>query len=278
MNVVPRVGALVRPAGLVAVLLGLCAMPAVANAQELGSAATGPSPLLTAIGLAVLGLVPFVLVVTTSFAKIAVVLSILRSALGTQNVPPNVVLASLAVILSAYVMAPVATQTLDVVEPMLEVADDDDLATWMPRVTQASEPLRAFLQANSGAAELALFADLRGHDLGDAAAGQTPPGQAPTGHAPTEAQATMRAPLSVVVPAFAITELSEAFQIGFLLFLPFLVLDLFVGSVLLSLGMHMLSPTTVSMPFKLLLFVLVNGWIVLSQSLVLGYSYPGGGG
>jgi type III secretion protein R len=229
--------------------------PATASAQEL--ATTSPSPLTTGIGLALLGLLPFLLVVTTSFAKFAVVLSILRSALGTQNVPPNVVLASLALILSAYVMAPVFSAVGEEVAPMLELspAETRDLDAWPERVERAASPLRRFLALNSGEAEVALFTELRGHEI---------PGQIED------------LPFSVALPAFTITELSEAFQIGFLLFLPFLILDLVVGSVLLSLGMHMLSPTTVSMPFKLLLFVLINGWVVLSESLVLGYQLPPG--
>ena len=233
----------------------LLALPAFAWAQEIGAAP--PSPLITATGLALLGLLPFLLVVTTSFAKMAVVLSILRSALGTQNVPPNVVLASLAVILTGYVMAPVFSEMGDAAAPLLELSAEEarDVSAWGERASPVIEPLRAFLAVNAGTAELAFFAELRGLELDEAE----------------------QAPLSVVVPAFTITELSEAFQIGFLLFLPFLVLDLLIGSVLLSLGMHMLSPTSVSMPFKLLLFVLVNGWIVLSESLVLGYVYPGGG-
>ena len=231
--------------------IAMMSASAPAWAQQVGSA---PSPLVTASGLALLGLLPFLLVVTTSFTKFAVVLSILRSALGTQNVPPNVVLAALAVLLSAYVMAPVYTEMADAAQPLAELSPEEarDVMAWPERLAPAAEPLRAFLLANAGAAELSTFAALRDVPVDDP-------------------------PMSVIVPAFTITELSEAFQIGFLLFLPFLVLDLLIGSVLLSLGMHMLSPTTVSMPFKLLLFVLVNGWLALSESLVLGYQYPGGG-
>jgi type III secretion protein R len=114
----------------------------------------------------------------------------------------------------------------------------------------------AFLAANAGDAEVAAIARMQGHDVDP---------EAPL-------------PLTVALPAFTLTELAEAFQIGFLLFLPFLVLDLLVGSVLLSLGMHMLSPTTVSLPFKLLLFVLVEGWLILGEALVVGYTYPWAGG
>lgn len=244
-----------KPTATVLTVGATLLLPVSAAAQEL--VAAPPSPLITGIGLALLGLLPFLLVVTTSFAKFAVVLSILRSALGTQNVPPNVVLASLALILSAYVMAPVFSAVGQEVAPMLELSPEEvrDLDAWPDRVERAAAPIRHFLAINSGDAEIELFAELRGHEV------------------PAELSDL---PFSVALPAFTITELSEAFQIGFLLFLPFLILDLVVGSVLLSLGMHMLSPTTVSMPFKLLLFVLINGWVVLSQSLVLGYQLPPG--
>lgn len=244
------------PAAVTAVFAATWLAPSLARAQELAPAT--PSPVLTATGLALLGLLPFALVVTTSFAKFAVVLSILRSALGTQNVPPNVVLAALAVILSAYVMAPVFTEMADAAVPLAELTPEEvrDIDAWPDRVRPVLDPLRAFLAANAGEAELALFSDLRGAPPVDVAA---------------------ELPFSIIVPAFTLTELAEAFQIGFLLFLPFLVLDLLIGSVLLSLGMHMLSPTSVSMPFKLLLFVVVNGWIVLSENMVLGYTYPAGG-
>ncbi len=231
------------------------ALPRLAAAQEL--AATPPSPLVTGIGLALLGLLPFLLVVTTSFAKFAVVLSILRSALGAQNVPPNIVMASLAVILTSFVMAPVFSAMGDEAAPLLQLSPEEvrDIDGWPQRVDATLTPLRRFLAVNSGEDEIALFTELRDAE-------------------PVERVEDL--PFTVALPAFTITELSEAFQIGFLLFLPFLLLDLVVGSVLLSLGMHMLSPTTVSMPFKLLLFVLINGWVVLSESLILGYALPPG--
>ena len=234
-------------------LAGLVILSAApAHAQSVADAMPASSPLWTAVGLSALALAPFVLVVTTSFAKIAVVFSLLRSALGAPNVPPNSVLAALALILTAYVMAPVAALVAAAAEPLLDLERApltvEEARIWVDTLATVAEPLRAFLELNAGAAELEAFARLRG--------------AAPSGW-------------SVVVPAFAITELAEAFQIGFLLYLPFLVLDLLVGSVLLSLGMHMLTPASVSMPFKLLLFVSVNGWLLLSESLVLAYAIPG---
>jgi type III secretion protein R len=140
---------------------GTLLAPVAAGAQEI--AATPPSPLVTGVGLALLGLLPFLLVVTTSFAKFAVVLSILRSALGTQNVPPNVVLASLAVILTAYVMAPVFSVVGDEVAPLLELSPEEvrDLDEWPARAEAITSPVRQFLTANSGGAELELFLELR---------------------------------------------------------------------------------------------------------------------
>ncbi len=236
--------------------LVLVAAPAAAQAQ-IPTVPSAPDPLTTAALLALLGLAPLVLVVTTSFAKFVVVLSLLRTALVTPSVPPAIVVTSLALVLSAMVMAPVAEETWRAAEPAVSEgrARWTDLDTALADVEAAATPLRRFLAANAGEAELAAVAELQGRDVGDD---------------------PLALPLVVVAPAFALTELAEAFQIGFLLFLPFLVLDLLVGSVLMSLGMHMLSPTTVSTPFKLLLFVLVEGWLVLSQSLVLGYTYPGG--
>ncbi len=215
------------------------------------------SPIATSVLLGLMALLPFALVMMTSFAKIAIVLSILRSALGTQNVPPNMVISALAVVLSAFIMAPVFQQMADAASPLF--ADDGSIAeleVLTEQVPAVVDPWRHFLAANSGEAELALFAEMRG---------SAPP------------SSVDETPMVTAISAFALTELAEAFQIGFLLFLPFLVLDLLVGSVLLSLGMHMLSPTSVSLPFKLLLFVLVNGWILLSENLVLSYTYVGGG-
>ena len=231
-------------------------------------------PLFTAIGLSLLALAPFLLVGTTSFAKIVVVLSLLRTALGAPNVPPNTVLAALSLVLTALVMLPVAEQVGEASGPLVEAlapAPAGDAAAspvaspsaLIAHAASAAEPMRAFLVANAGEAELAslaqLYARQRGANIADVDVQQAP------------------VPWGVAAPAFALSELREAFIIGFLLFLPFLVLDLLIGSILLSFGMHMLTPTTVSMPFKLLLFVGVNGWLVLSESLVLSYVVPGAG-
>lgn len=243
----------------VVVAASLLILPAVASAQDLAALGTpmGPSPLVTSALLAVAGLLPFALVVTTSFSKFVVVLGLLRNALGAQSVPPATVITSLALILTAIVMMPVVQAIGSPELAIWSLTRDDlaDLAGVMNAVAEAVDPWRRFLAANCGSAELALFVRLE--------------------HLPELAD-PLAAPLTVAVPAFALTELSEAFQIGFLLFLPFLVVDLVAGSVLLSLGMHMLSPTTVSLPFKLLLFVLVGGWMLVADGLVAGYVYPPG--
>jgi type III secretion protein R len=219
--------------------------------------ALAQSPLVSIVLLGALTLLPFVFMTTTSFVKISVVFSILRNALGTGQVPSGTVVTALAAILSLYVMAPVGEGMLAAAGPAIERIDPVQPLSTADALFEATElgwePLRAFLERNAGLDELALFRDLRREGAADP-------------DAITEHDSM------VVLPAFVITELSEAFQIGFLIFLPFLVIDMVVANVLLALGMQMLSPTQVSMPFKLLLFVLVNGWLLLSRALVMGYA------
>lgn len=220
--------------------------------------ALGQSPLLSIVLLGGLTLLPFVFMTTTSFVKISVVFSILRNALGTGQVPSGTVVSALAAILSLYVMAPVGDEMMAAAAPATARIDLAQPLTTTDALFEAvelgAEPLRQFLERNAGRDELVLFRDLRRQSNAAGAAAVTE-------------HDTM-----VVLPAFVITELSEAFQIGFLIFLPFLVIDMVVANVLLALGMQMLNPTQVSMPFKLLLFVLVNGWFLLSRALVLGYA------
>lgn len=220
----------------------------------------GDSPLVTLIALGALTLLPFAFMVTTSFVKISVVFSILRNALGTGQVPSGMIITALAGLLSLYVMAPVGQDIATSAGPAVERIDRDDplegdsVDAIFDAVEAGVEPLRAFLVRNAGARERGLFFDLARQSRGPERADEVGPDD-----------------LLVVLPAFLITELSEAFQIGFLVFLPFLVVDMVVSNVLLALGMHMLSPTTVSLPFKLLLFVLVDGWYVLAQALIATY-------
>ncbi len=215
-------------------------------------------PVVTLVALGALAILPFLFMTATSYAKIAVVFSILRSALGTGQVPSGTVIAALSAILTLYVMAPVGAQIAAEAGPAAARVDREnplsDLDALSAALDAGAGPLRAFLARNAGERERALFLDL---------ARQARP--------PDQRDAVADDDLLVLLPSFLVTELSEAFQIGFLVFLPFLIVDLVVSNVLMSLGMHMLNPTQVSMPFKLLLFVLVDGWYVLARALVLGY-------
>jgi len=208
-----------------------------------GGSATGRIVQLLLL-LTVLSLAPAILVTVTSFTRIIVVLSFLRNALGTQTTPPNFVLVSLALFLTGFVMA-----------PTLETAYDNGIAPLIAeRITEeqaferTAAPLHDFMMHNVRNQDLQLFA---GMAKVDTAAGEV-----------------KDIPLRVVVPAFMISELRRAFEIGFLLFLPFLIIDLVIASILMSMGMMMLPPVTISLPFKLIFFVLVDGWYLVAGSLV----------
>ncbi len=222
-------------------------------------AASGGSPIVTIVALGALTLLPFVFMTTTSFVKISVVFSILKNALGAGQVPSGMVITALAAILTLYVMAPVGFAIAEVTAPSVARIDrQDPLATTdaiFEAVEAGLEPLRSFLSRNADPRERAMFLEL-------AREAREPDRRAEVGEAD----------LLILAPAFVVTELTEAFEIGFLVFVPFLVVDLVIANVLLALGMHMLNPTQVSMPFKLLLFVLVDGWYLLARALVLGYA------
>ncbi|HET9642756.1 MAG TPA: type III secretion system export apparatus subunit SctR [Burkholderiaceae bacterium] len=210
------------------------------------------SPSSALITVVVLALAPFVAVMVTSFTKIIVVLSLLRNALGLQQVPPNVVLNGIALVLSIYVMYPVGQQMGEKLGKVESLGTST--TSLLAGADQAKEPLREFLIKHSPQRERAFFLHTARKSL----------------PAERAAQVTER-DFIVVLPSFTVSELSGAFQIGFLIFLPFLVVDLVVSNILMSMGMQMLTPTTVSLPFKLLLFVLVDGWVKLSHGLVLSY-------
>jgi len=217
---------------------------------------TGAPPLVVLFAMAALSLVPFALLMTTCFVRVAVVLSILRSAIGTPQVPPTQVLTGLALILTLFVMAPTGERMYHAMEPALGRAD---LASMQPAAAlaaadRAKEPLRDFLLRHSSQRDRALF-----HGL------------ALRLRTPEERSGITDRDLQVVVPAFLSSELRRAFEVGFLLFIPFLIIDLVIANLLLALGMHMLSPTTVSLPFKLLLFVVADGWQLLLRGLVESY-------
>lgn len=225
-----------------------------ASAQVIGG---NTNPLVMVVMLAMLALMPFVLVMVTSFVKIAVVLSLLRTAIGVQQVPPNQVITGLAIILSVYIMAPIGADIYSQVRPFMEEAENGKvykLSDYEALATQSLQPLKGFLQKHTDDDERALLFELA-YELRN-----------------TEQRAELTdTDTLILVPAFVLTELKEAFIIGFILFVPFLIVDLVIANILLSLGMHMLSPTTISLPFKLLLFVLVDGWFLVIKGLILGY-------
>ncbi|EPX63026.1 Flagellar biosynthesis protein FliP [Cystobacter fuscus DSM 2262] len=235
-------------------LVGGLLMPGLASAAEpsLSRMSFAGTPLSMMGMLAVMSLLPFAVLMLTSFSKIAVVLSLARSAMGTQQAPPTLVLTGLAAVLSGHIMAPVMERMYDAGQAVYE--DMGSGARILEGAGTVTEPLRAFLLKHGSPEERARLVDL---------ARELRP--------PEEAERVHEESLFVVIPAFVLTELKEAFQIGFLVFLPFLVLDMVVANVLLALGMQSLSPSQVSLPFKILLFVAVDGWSLLARGLILGY-------
>jgi flagellar biosynthetic protein FliP len=196
--------------------------------------------------LTVLTLAPSILIMMTSFTRIVVVLSLLRTAMGTATAPPNAVIVSLALFLTAFVMGPAFQNAYDVgIRPLMNNEISVEQA-----FERSSEPFKAFMLKNVREKDLKLFSDLSREP------------------APASPEALS---LRILVPAFMISELKRAFEIGFLLFLPFLIIDLVVASVLMSMGMMMLPPVVVSLPFKLIFFVLVDGWTLVAGSLVQSY-------
>lgn len=207
------------------------------------------SALLTVIALA---LAPFVAVMVTSFTKIVIVLSLLRNALGTQQIPPNVVMNGIALILTMYVMFPVGQAMMAELEGREGMTDS--VENLLLAGEASKEPLREFMLKHSDEREREFFLTTI-RKMVDS----------------EKAMSMSSDDFIVVVPAFTISELTSAFQIGFLIFLPFVVIDLVISNILMAMGMMMLSPTTISLPFKLLLFVLIEGWTKLAHGLVLSY-------
>ena len=232
---------------------------AAANVDRLPGLAS--RPVLLFIAVSALSILPFTLVLMTSFVKIAVVLSILKSALGAPQIPPSQVITGLALILTLFVMAPTGERMFRAVEPELGQGANAELVSGKGvealgiAADKAKEPLRDFLLKHASARERGLF-----HAL------------ALRMRTPAERSGITDRDFLVLLPAFLAAELRRAFEIGFLLFIPFLVVDLVISNLLLALGMHMLSPTTVSLPFKLLLFVLADGWQILLRGLVESYA------
>jgi flagellar biosynthetic protein FliP len=218
------------------------ALPVINSTPTPGGGQTISLDIELLILLTSLSLLPAVLLMMTSFTRIIIVLSLLRMALGTQSSPPNQVLLGLALFLTLFVMSPVLDKIYtDAYQPLAE----DKINIYQAMET-GSQPLKAFMLKQTRQADLALYIKLS----------NTPP---------LESEADV--PLRVLVPAFATSELKSAFQIGFSIMIPFLVIDLAVASVLMAMGMMMVSPSIVSLPFKIMLFVLVDGWQLLLGSL-----------
>jgi flagellar biosynthesis protein FliP len=244
-------GRRVRLTTIAAGVAGVFALTQAALAQDIsvnfaqGTGLTERVIQLIAL-LTVLSLAPSILIMMTSFTRIVVVLSLLRTALGTATAPPNAVIVSLALFLTAFVMGPALQRSYEVgIKPLISNEITPEQA-----FERGSGPLRAFMQKNVREKDLKLFVDM---------AAETAPAK------PEDLS------LRVLVPAFMISELKRAFEIGFLLFLPFLIIDLVVASVLMSMGMMMLPPVVVSLPFKLIFFVLVDGWSLVAGSLIQSY-------
>jgi len=200
--------------------------------------------------MTVLSLAPAILVTVTSFTRIIVVLSFLRNALGIQQTPPNVVMISLALFLTGFVMAPTLQASYrDGLQPLMA-----DKISETEAAQKALVPIHAFMMQHVRSQDLQLFADMAKID---------------------KVADIKETPLRVLVPSFMISELRRAFEIGFLLFLPFLIIDMVVASILMSMGMMMLPPVTISLPFKIIFFVLVDGWYLVAGSLVQSFG-PGG--
>lgn len=195
----------------------------------------------------ILSLLPSIVIMMTSFTRIVVVFSFLKSAMGVQQAVPNQILTGLAIFLTLFIMNPVYTQmNTNAIQPYLE-----NKITQEQAYEEASKPLKEFMLKQTRQDDLKLFVDISGADQSNLT--------------------KENVPFTSLIPAFAISELKTAFLIGFLIYLPFLVIDMVVSSILMSMGMFMLPPTMVSLPFKLILFVMVDGWLLLTKSLIQSF-------
>jgi flagellar biosynthesis protein FliP len=301
--------------------IAMLLLPMAAQAQTGTQVA---NPIVMVIVLGVLALAPFIIVMLTSFVKISVVLSIVRNALGTQQVPPNQIITGLSFVLTIFIMVPVGRQMYQDagnISNTRDIFSEASVKTLFDVSQKAKEPLRRFLSAHSHVKDRELFMDLAVRL--EASSQPRPKAQAPqkpaepalppstTAGAPgstgstatvnaattnppaaTAAQSVAPAPAAtpapaesspplerpdkndfqVLIPAFVTSQLKEAFEVGFLIFVPFIVVDMVIANILLAMGMQMLSPTVISLPFKLLLFVLVDGWFLIVRGLVLSYT------
>ena len=215
------------------------------TSQSSGNSTSYSIPVQTLLVFGALSFLPAVLLLMTSFTRLIIVLSLLRQALGLQSTPPNQVLVGMSLFLTFFIMGP----TLERVYNEAYKPYSEQKMLFEEAVTRGSDPLRSFMLKQTRAADLALFTRIAG-------ANTVEPGQTP---------------MRILIPAFVTSELKTAFQIGFMVFIPFIVIDLIVASVLMSMGMMMLSPVLVALPFKLMLFVLADGWNLLMGSLVASF-------
>jgi flagellar biosynthetic protein FliP len=243
---------------LVLACTALSPVPALAQSLSvnLADGVSVTSQLIQLIALVtVLSLAPSIIVMVTSFTRIVVVLAFLRTALGLQQTPPNAVLISLALFATGFIMAPTLEEIYEQgLAPLLQEEIDETEA-----FERAAAPLRRFMLEHVRGKDLELFLELA----------------TPGDEAPPTLESPEDAPLRSLIPAFMISELRRAFEIGFLIFIPFLVIDMVVASVLMSMGMMMLPPVLISLPFKLVFFVLVDGWYLIIGSLVASYGGAG---
>jgi type III secretion protein R len=209
-------------------------------------------PFYIVLALLALSLAPFVALMVTSFIKLSIVLSLVRNALGVQQIPTNMVVHGLSLILTIYIMAPVGQDMYSILSNALQKKENFTLM--MKSAVEAKEPLRKFLLKHSQNKERLFFVQ-----------------SAKAIWQNEEAGKLQADDLVVLIPAFTVNELASAFKIGFLLYLPFVIIDLIVSNILLAMGMMMVSPMTISLPFKLLLFVMIDGWTKLIHGLVLSF-------
>jgi flagellar biosynthetic protein FliP len=251
-----RVMSLIQTVAKFCALL-ITGLPLLAVAQSggqlpllVGAGGSGMSfsvPVQTLLFFTALSFLPAVLLMMTGFTRIVIVLSLLRQALGTQSAPPNQIVIGLSLFLTFFVMGP----TIDKVYSEAYLPYSKNAISFEQALLNGEDPVRQFMSKQTRQSDLALFVKLAKLDVGTTA---------------------LSAPMRVLVPAFVISELKSAFQIGFMIFIPFLVIDIVVASVLMSLGMMMLSPVLVALPFKLMLFVLADGWNLLIGSLAASFA------
>lgn len=216
-----------------------------------------PNPATLIVLMVAVAMLPFLAILLTSYVKLVVVLGLIRNALGVQSIPPNMALNAIAIILTVYIMQPVLQNSYAAIKD--RPFDFNDLKSVAETVQSGAEPFRLFLEKHTGQRERSFFVNTT-KDLWSA----------------EDAAVVTDHDFMVLIPAFTTSELTSAFKVGFLLFLPFIVVDLVVSNILLAMGMMMVSPMTISLPFKLFLFVTVNGWERLIHGLVLSYAGSGG--